>query len=144
MNFNRTIIAGNLTRDPELRYLPSNSAVVALSIAVNRKWKNQQGQPQEEVSYIDCEAFGKTAETINQYFRKGQPIFIEGRLKLDQWTDKEGQKRSKLKVIAESFSFVGGKRDDQGEPRQAARTEARGPAAQGDEHIAADDDLPPF
>lgn len=126
MNLNKVLLIGNLTRDPEMRYLPSNAAVVNIGVAVNRKWKNQQtGEWQEEATFIDCEAFGKTAEFINEWFKKGKAIFIEGRLKLDQWQDKEGQNRSKLKVIAEQVQFVGGKGDGQGEqpaePKPAAQ-----------------------
>jgi single-strand DNA-binding protein len=108
-NLNRVMLMGNLTRDPELRYLPSNMPVVALGLAINRRWKNQQGEQQEEVTFVDCEAFGRTAEVINQYLKKGRPIFIEGRLKLDQWQDKEGNKRAKMKVIVEGFEFIDAK-----------------------------------
>ena len=105
-NLNRVLLMGNLTRDPELRYLPSNTPVVSIGLAVNRRWRNQQDQQQEETTFVDCEAFGRSAEVINQYLRKGRPVFIEGRLRLDQWQDKEGQNRSKLKVVVESFQFV--------------------------------------
>jgi single-strand DNA-binding protein len=108
-NLNRVFVMGNLTRDPELRYLPNgNTAVVALGLAVNRQWKNQAGEKQEEVTFLDCEAFGKTAELLNQYLKKGRPVYLEGRLKLDQWKDKEGQPRSKLKVVVEAFQFIDG------------------------------------
>jgi single-strand DNA-binding protein len=108
-NLNRVFLMGNLTRDPDLRYLPtSNTAVAALGLAVNRKWKDKAGQQQEEVMFIDCEAFGKTAEVLNQYLKKGRPVYLEGRLKLDQWKDKEGQPRSKLKVVVEAFQFIDG------------------------------------
>ena len=111
-SLNRVMLMGNITRDPELRVLPtSNTSVVNIGIAVNRRWRNQQGEQQEEVTFVDCEAFGKTAEVINQYFRKGNPIFIEGRLKLDQWQDKEGHNRSKLKVVVENFQFIDSKAD---------------------------------
>ena len=105
-NLNKVMLMGNLTRDPELRYTPSNTAVVNLGLAINRRWRNQQGEQQEETSFIDCEAWGRTAEVINQYLKKGRPIFIEGRLKLDQWQDKDGGNRSKLKVVVENFQFV--------------------------------------
>ena len=105
-NLNRVMLMGNLTRDPELRYLPSNTPVVNVGLAINRKWKNQQGESQEETTYVDCEAFGRSAEVINQYLRKGRPVFLEGRLRLDQWQDREGQNRSKLKVVIENFQFV--------------------------------------
>jgi single-strand DNA-binding protein len=108
-NLNRVLLMGNLTRDPEMRYLPSNTPVVAIALAINRRWKNQQGEPQEEVLFIDCEGFGRTAEVINQYMKKGQPLFVEGRLRLDQWQDKEGHPRSKMKVVIENFQFLGGR-----------------------------------
>lgn len=113
-NLNRVFLMGNLTRDPELRYLPSNMAVVSIGIAVNRRWRNQQGEQQEETTFVDCEAFGRPAEVINQYLGKGRPIFVEGRLKLDQWQDKEGNNRSRMKVIIERFEFVDSRGDGDG------------------------------
>jgi single-strand DNA-binding protein len=112
-SFNRVILAGNLTRDPELRYLPKGTAVVRIGLAVNRTWKNESGETQEEVSFIDVEAFGRQAEVIAQYMRKGRPLLIEGRLKLDTWEDKNThQKQSKLKVILEGFTFIDSKGPD--------------------------------
>ncbi len=100
---------GNLTRDPELRYTPKGTAVAKLGLAVNRTWRNAEGQQQDETTFVDVDAFGKQAETLGQYMQKGRPILVEGRLKLDQWEDKNtGQNRSKLGVILEKFSFVGG------------------------------------
>lgn len=100
---------GNLTRDPELRYTPKGTAVAKLGLAVNRSWRNAEGQQQDETTFVDVDAFGKQAETLGQYMQKGRPILVEGRLKLDQWEDKNtGQNRSKLGVILEKFSFVGG------------------------------------
>jgi len=118
-NLNRVMLMGNLTRDPEIRYLPSNMAVVSLGLAINRRWRNQQGEQQEETTFVDCEAFGRSAEVISQYLRKGRPLFVEGRLKLDQWQDKEGNNRSKMKVVIESFQFVdsrGGEEGGEGAP----------------------------
>ena len=107
-SFNKVILMGNLTRDPQLKYLPSQTAVVEFGLACNRKFKTQAGEDKEEVTFVDCTAFGKTGELINQYFTKGKPIFIEGRLKFDQWEDKQGGgKRSKLTVVIENFQFVG-------------------------------------
>lgn len=107
MQYNKVQLAGNLTRDPEMKYLPSGMAIASFSIATTRKWKDANGAPKEETAFVDCTAFGRTAEVIVQYHKKGHPIFIEGRLKLDQWDDKtSGQKRSKLTVIAESFQFL--------------------------------------
>ena len=108
-SFNKVILMGNLTRDPELRYTSSGYAIANLAIATNRKWKDQEGNPKEEVTYIEISAFGKQAELIGEYLQKGKGIHIEGRLRLDQWEDKTtGQKRSKLGVVLERFQFVGG------------------------------------
>jgi single-strand DNA-binding protein len=108
-NLNKVLLMGNLTKNPEIRYLPSGMAVAAFGLAVNRRWKNQQGEQQEEATFIDLEAFGKPAETMNQYLRKGSSVYIEGRLKLDQWDDQNGNKRTKMKVVVESFQFIDGK-----------------------------------
>ena len=106
-NYNKVILMGRLTRDPEVRYASSGSAVANLGIAVNRYWRNQDGEQQEDTTFVDVTAFGKTAETIGQYLKKGRPIFIEGHLRLDQWDDKQtGQKRSKLAVIMDRFEFI--------------------------------------
>src|SRR3954453_4112639 len=107
-SFNKVLVMGNLTRDPQLKYLPSQMAVVEFGLACNRRFKTAAGEDREEVTFVDVSAFGKTGELINQYFQKGKPIFIEGRLKYDQWEDKNGGgKRSKLAVVAENFQFIG-------------------------------------
>jgi single-strand DNA-binding protein len=109
-NFNKVILLGNLTRDPQLKYLPSQTAVAEFGLAINRKFRTQQGEDREEVTFVDCSAFGKTGELINQYFTKGKPIFIQGRLKYDSWEDKQGGgKRSRMTVIVENFQFIGGR-----------------------------------
>lgn len=110
-NFNKVILMGNLTRDPEMRVLPSNMPVASFGLAVNDRFKNKQtDQWEERPNFIDCEAFGRTAENIGKFFSKGKPIFIEGKLRLDQWEDRQsGQKRSKLKVVVDTFQFVGGR-----------------------------------
>ena len=115
-NFNKVILAGNMTRDPELRYTPKGTAIAKFGLAINRNWTGEDGQKREEVTFVDVDAFGKQAEVIGQYLRKGRPVLVEGRLKLDQWDDKQtGQKRSRLGVILESFSFLdSGNRDDAG------------------------------
>ena len=128
MNLNKVTLAGRITRDIELRYLPSGAAVAAFGLAINRCWKNAQGEQQEEVTFVDLEAFGKPAETMNQYLRKGSGIFIEGRLKLDQWEDKDGNKRQKMKVVVESFQFIDGKPVEQGQNQQQGRPPQREPA----------------
>src|SRR5829696_626904 len=108
-SFNKVLLMGNLTRDPQLKYLPSQTAVVEFGVACNRKFKTAAGEDREEIVFVDITAFGKQAEVINQYFQKGKPIFIEGRLKFDSWEDKQGGgKRSKLTVVIENFQFVGG------------------------------------
>ncbi len=110
-NLNKVMLMGNLTRDPQLKVIPStNTPVVDFAIACNRKFKGANGEDREEVTFVDITAFGRTAEVINQYLTKGRPIFIEGRLKLDQWEDKNGGgKRSKLSVVCENFQFIGGR-----------------------------------
>lgn len=109
-SFNQVILMGNLTRDPQLRYLPSQTPVAEFGIACNRKFKGQNGEDREEVTFVDCSAFAKTAELIQQYFTKGKPIFIQGRLKYDTWEDKQGGgKRSKLSVVVDNFQFIGGR-----------------------------------
>ena len=104
-NFNRVFLMGNLTRDVELRHTAGNQPVGNFGIAVNRRYTTGEGEKREEVTFVDCEAWGKTAETMSKYLAKGRPVFIEGRLKLDQW-EKEGQKHSKLKVVVEGFQFI--------------------------------------
>jgi single-strand DNA-binding protein len=109
-SFNKVLLMGNLTRDPQLKYLPSQTAVVEFGIACNRKFRTANGEDKEEVTFVDVTSFGKQAEVINQYFQKGKPIFIEGRLKFDSWEDKQGGgKRSKLTVVIENFQFIGGR-----------------------------------
>lgn len=108
-NFNRIILAGNLTRDPELSYTTSNTAVCKFGIAVNRNWTERETNTKhEETMFVDCTAWAKRAEVINQYLKKGRPILIEGRLAYDTWTTPEGQKRSKHSVVVENFQFLGG------------------------------------
>lgn len=153
-NLNRVILAGNLTRDVETRYTPKGTAVAKFSIAINRKWRTEGGEEREEVTFVEIDAFGKTAETIGQYLRKGSPIILEGRLKLDQWDDKQtGQKRQKLSVICETFQFLNsGNRDGEGggEQRSAPRgTRPPRPSApndavqqEGDNPPGEDEDIP--
>ena len=107
-SFNKVVLVGNLTRDPELRYTPKGTAIAKIGLAVNRVWTNEAGEKKEEVTFVDVDVFGRTAENVGQYMRKGRPILIEGRLKLDQWDDKQtGQKKSKLGVVAETVQFLG-------------------------------------
>lgn len=115
--FNKVILMGNLTRDPETRSTPSGQSVTNFSLAVNRTWKGQDGQQNEDVSYIDCVAWGKPGEIIAQYLGKGRAILVSGRLDQRSWDDKDsGQKRSKVEVVVEDFNFVG---DGQGSPSKS-------------------------
>ena len=116
-SFNKVIIAGNLTRDPELRYTPKGTAVARITLAVNRTYTaGEGGEKKEEVSFVDVDVWGRQAEVISQYMKKGRPLLVEGRLKQDSWEDKNTkQKQSKLKVVLESFSFIdSGNRDGGG------------------------------
>ena len=106
-NFNKVLLLGNLTRDPQLSYLPNQTAVVDFGLAVNRKWKGQDGTMKEDACFVDCRAFGKPAETLNKYCRKGNLLFVEGRLKFDSWTKQDGSKASKLSVTVENFQLLG-------------------------------------
>lgn len=105
--FNKVILMGNLTRDPETRQTPNGQSVTNFALAVNRTWKGQDGSTQEQVSFIDCVAWGRTGEVIAQYMQKGRPILVSGRLDQRSW-EQDGNKRSKVEVIVEDFNFVGG------------------------------------
>jgi single-strand DNA-binding protein len=153
-NFNKVLLMGNLTRDPQLSYLPSQTPVVDFGIAVNRKWTSKEGESKEEVCFIDCRAFSRLAENINKYMRKGRPIFVEGRLVYDTWTAQDGSKRSKHRVHVDNFQFIGAPAgagapgaDSAGAPQseQAADNqpapEDGGPQGQGKTKNS-DDDIP--
>jgi single-strand DNA-binding protein len=130
-SFNKVILVGNLTRDPELRYTPKGTAIAKIGVAVNRVWTNEAGEKKEEVTFVDVDVFGRTAENVGQYMRKGRPILIEGRLRLDQWDDKQtGQKKSKLGVVAETVQFLGSAPGggEGGAPAPAAAPRAQRPA----------------
>src|SRR5215475_6772673 len=129
-SFNKVILVGNLTRDPELRYTPKGTAIAKIGLAVNRVWTNEAGEKKEEVTFVDVDIFGRTAENVGQYMRKGRPILIEGRLKLDQWDDKQtGQKKSRLGVVAETVQFLGSPGGNEGAPAaRPARPAASAPA----------------
>ncbi len=133
-SLNSVTLAGNLTRDPEARNLPNDQMVVNFAIAVNRRWKGPDGEFKEETTFIDIEAWGRTGELVGQYLTKGSPVYIEGRLKLDQWQDKENQKRSKLKVVANTVQFLPSNRNRPGADGSApsddtAEVAASAPAA---------------
>lgn len=139
MNYNRVTIGGYLARDPALSFLPSNTPVVEFCIGTNRSWKSQSGEKKTEAAFVDCTAFGVTAETINKYFAKGKPILIDGYLRQSSWETKEGQKRSKLSVVCDRFYFVGGRDAAQaGEENQAASA----PATDATDAPPVGDDIP--
>jgi single-strand DNA-binding protein len=107
-SFNKVILLGNLTRDPEVRYTPKGTAVTELGMAVNRVYTAENGEKREETTFVDVTLWGRTAEIAGEYLKKGRPVFIEGRLQLDTWDDKQsGQKRSKLKVVGEGLQLIG-------------------------------------
>lgn len=112
---NKAIIIGNLTRNPEERKLDSGTMLCTFSLATNRKWKNSEGEKQEEVEYHNCVAFGKTAEIISEYCQKGKKLMVEGRLKTNSWEDEDGKKRYKTDIIVENFEFLSSKGDRQAE-----------------------------
>ena len=145
-SYNKVILIGNLTRDPELRYTPKGMAIAKIGLAVNRTWRNEAGETKEEVTFVDVDAFGRQAETLGQYMKKGSPLMIEGRLKLDQWDDKQtGQKRSKLGVVGENVQFLGsgpGGGSGGGEGGEAPRRPSA-PSAPAASSPAAEPDMPP-
>lgn len=111
--FSKAIITGNLTRDPELRTTPNGAQVCSFSVAVNRVYRDANGNNQESVSYLDCVAWGRLAETIAQYAKKGSGVLVSGRLEQRSWEDKQsGQKRSRVEIIAEDFNFIGSRNDN--------------------------------
>ena len=116
-NLNKVMLIGNLTRDPELRVTPKGTAICQFSLAVNRKFRDESGADREEVTYVDIEAWGKSGENIAKYCTKGRPLFVEGRLRLDQWEDKNTkEKRSRMKVVCDNFQFLGSGRAEGGGP----------------------------
>lgn len=153
-SYNKVLLMGNLTRDVELKHTPSNMAVAQIGLAVNRRFKTKEGESKEETTFVDCEAWGRTAEVMQQYLSKGKPVFIEGRLKLDQWQDKDGGNRSKLKVVIESFEFIdsrGGGASQGGNAEYTASAPpsnrsapAKQPAYTGPTHEAISEDDIPF
>lgn len=122
-NVNKVILIGNLTRDPELRYTPNGTAVVEFGMAMNRKWKGRDGQQKEDTCFVDVQAWTRSAEVISEYCRKGAPLYVEGRLQLDSWEGRDGQKRSKLRVVVQNFQFLGAPRD-QSVPRSTTKDES--------------------
>lgn len=155
-NFNKVYLIGNLTRDPELRVTPKGTTICQFGLAVNRQFKDESGAMRDETTFVDIEAWGKQGETIAKYCTKGRPLFVEGRLKFDQWEDKtSGQKRSKLKVVLEGFQFLGGRGEGGaapgggGDDHESSSPERHAPPARGGASSrpapaqeAADEDVP--
>ena len=155
-NVNKVILIGNLTRDPEVRHTPKGTAVGDIALAINRAYTAENGEKREDTTYVDVTLWGRTAEIAQQYLRKGRPVYIEGRLQMDTWEDKStGQKRSKLKVVAEALQLLGGRgegesggfsgggsarRNDDGysDDRPSSRSEASSSSHSGPD----DDDIP--
>jgi single-strand DNA-binding protein len=144
-NVNKVFLMGNLTRDVELKYTPSDQPVANIGIAVSRRYRTRDGEDREETTFVDCEAWGRTAEVMNQYLSKGRPVFVEGRLKLDQWEDREtGKARSKLRVVIENFQFVDSPGGKSGTRPQPAGATSGQPAPGGGTHEPVNEDDIPF
>ena len=152
-NVNKVFLMGNLTRDVELKYTPSDQPVANIGIAVSRRYRTRDGEDREETTFVDCEAWGRTAEVMNQYLAKGRPVFVEGRLKLDQWEDREtGKNRSKLRVVVENFQFVdspgggggggGGGARGENRPQPAGATTGQPAPGGGPHEPVKEDDIP--
>ena len=140
-NYNKVLLMGNLTRDVELKQIAGNQSVAEIGLAVNRRFKDRDGNDRVETTFVDCEAWGRTAEVMAQYLAKGRPVFIEGRLKLDSWQDQSGNKRSKMRVVVEGFQFIDSKGGGGGGGGNAGGRSApqREPAATSS---SIDDDIP--
>jgi len=144
MSYNRIILVGNLTREPELSYTASNTAVCKFGIATNRKWRDRDGNDKEDTCFIDCTLFGRSGETFKKYMSKGREVMVEGRLQLNQWTTQEGEKRSRHQVFVENFTFVGSGGGDGGNRGGGeSRNESRGPAPVASSTAGGFDSPPP-
>jgi single-strand DNA-binding protein len=140
-SYNKVIFMGNMTRDPLVKVLTSQTPVCEFGLAMSHKFRTQAGEDREEVTFVDCAAFGKTAEVIAKFFSKGKPIFVEGRLKLDSWEDKNGGgKRTKLSVVVERFQFVGGNKEGGAAPRSNQGDIPDAPTGEAGKFT--DDDIP--
>jgi len=156
-NLNKVMLIGNVTRDPELRYTPKGSAVTEIGMAINRYYNSEDGERREETTFVDVTLWGRQAEVACQYLKRGRPVYIEGRLQLDSWEDKQsGQKRNKLRIVGEAMQFLGGRADGNGgesggsgyarsggSERRTAQPPSR-PPQDPDLDIPADDDEIPF
>jgi single-strand DNA-binding protein len=143
-NLNRVLLIGNLTRDPELRYTPKGTAVVDIGLAVNRIYSGEDGEKKEETTFVDVTLWGRQAEIAGQYLKKGRPVFIEGRLQLDTWDDRQtGQKRSRLRVVCENMQLLGSRSETEGSPSVPRRTHVQNAPAQKQEPRDPDLDVEP-
>jgi single-strand DNA-binding protein len=140
-SFNKVLLLGNLTRDPQLSYTPSQTAVVDFGVATNRRWTGQDGSQREETCFVDCRAFARTAENINKFFKKGKPIFLEGRLTFDSWTAQDGSRKSKLRVTVENFQFLPGTSGGSDQAGQGTGHEPLGQEEHPDAPVS-DSDIP--
>ncbi len=134
-NLNKVQLMGNITRDPEVRYTPKGTAVTDISLAINRNFNSDDGERREETTFVDITFWGRQAEVIGEYMKKGRPLYVEGRLQLDSWEDKtSGQQRSRLKVVGENFQFLGGREDGGGSGGggQSRSSSGSGSGAQSD------------
>ena len=135
-NFNKILLMGNLTRDPQLSYTPSQTAVVDFGLATNRRWTGQDGSQREETCFVDCRAFGRLAENMNKYLTKGRLVFVEGRLTFDTWTAQDGTKRSRHRVTVENFQFLPRTgATDSNQAVQSASTDSEGKQQTGEDDI---------
>ena len=120
-SFSKVVLLGNLTRDPITGTLPSGATVCEFGLAVNRRWKDADGQTRDEVLFMDCAAYGKPGQTMGQYLKKGDPVLVEGHLKLDRWQDDQGKARSKVRTVVERFQFIGRGDQSQSDPNRTAK-----------------------
>jgi single-strand DNA-binding protein len=147
-SYNRVLLMGNLTRDPEVKYTPKGTAVTEIGLAVNRVYTSDNGEKREEVTFVDVTLWGRQAEIAGEFLKKGRPVFIEGRLQMDSWEDKQsGQKRSKLKVVAEELKLIGSRPDSEGgggsgSSRPAAKPQPKKEPLDPDLAPAEEDDIP--
>ena len=145
LNLNHVTVAGRLTRDPQVKALANDKVVADFGLAINRRFKGADGEVKEDATFLDIEAWGRTAELVGQYLAKGSPVYIDGRIRIDQWQDKDGGRRSKVKIIAESVQFIAPRKDgaaNDGSHPVAAATRAT--VGEGTAEIAAEKDEPPF
>lgn len=140
-NFNRVLLMGNLTREPELRVTPKGTSVCSFGMAVNRVFRTESGETQEETTFVDVEAWGRQAEIISKYVTKGSPLFVEGRLRLDTWESKAGEKRNKLKVIVENMQLMGGGRGESASGAPDEHAPAARPAPPRQQQQPTSDDI---